>query len=158
MAIYMKYGAIQGATTTDGFKGWIQLNSFTWGVGRAIGTAARGSTSRESSEPSLGEIVVTKMMDVASPQLLLDAVAGKLDNQVTLKFTTTGSGSVTTFLTYELANTGISSYNLNSEGDMPVESLSLNFTKIIETFAGLGPSITGQPQSVGYNLADMVKA
>ncbi len=41
MALYMKYGNIKGAVTTDGFKDWIELNSFQWGVGRHIGISAR---------------------------------------------------------------------------------------------------------------------
>src|SRR5690242_21407072 len=106
MAIYMKYGSIKGAVTTDGFKDWIELSSFQWGVGRSIGTAARGSTSREHSEPSLSEVSVTKLSDLATPKLFLDAVAGKLDNKVTIKFTTTAKGDVETFLTYEMENTG----------------------------------------------------
>ena len=52
MAIYMKYGSIKGAVTTDGFKDWIELSSFQWGVGRSIGTAARGSTSRSTASPA----------------------------------------------------------------------------------------------------------
>jgi type VI secretion system secreted protein Hcp len=155
MAIYMKYASIKGPVTTDGFKDWIELNSFQWGVGRAIGTAARGSTSREHSEPSLSEITVTKQSDVATPKLFLDAVAGKLDNKVTIKFTTTTKGKIETFLTYELENTGLSGYSLSSGGDMPTESLSLNFTKISETFSGLNPDISGSPETVGYDLTQM---
>ncbi|HEY3912435.1 MAG TPA: type VI secretion system tube protein Hcp [Stellaceae bacterium] len=155
MALYMKYGSIKGPVTTDGFKDWIELNSFQWGVGRAIGTAARGSTSREHSEPSLSEVSVTKLTDIASPKLFLDSVAGKLDNKVTIKFTTTTKGKVETFLTYELENTGISGYSLSSGGDMPMESLSLNFTKISETFSGLNPDISGSPETVGYDLTQM---
>ncbi len=155
MALYMKYGSIKGPVTTDGFKDWIELNSFQWGMGRSIGTAARGSTSREHSEPSLSEVTVTKLTDVASPKLFLDSVAGKLDNKVTIKFTTTTKGKVETFLTYELENTGISGYSLSSGGDMPMESLSLNFTKISETFSGLNPDISGSPETVGYDLTQM---
>src|SRR5688572_6845368 len=107
MAVYMKYGSIKGPVTTDGFKDWIELQSFQWGVGRAIGTAARGSTSREHSEPSISEIVVTKLTDIASPKLFLDAVAGKLDSKVEVKFTTTTKGKVETFLTYKMENTGV---------------------------------------------------
>ena len=55
MALYMKYGDIKGAVTTDGFKDWIELNSFQWGASRNIGTAARGATTREHSEPNLSE-------------------------------------------------------------------------------------------------------
>jgi len=49
MAIYMKYGSIAGPVTTEGFKDWIECNSFQWGVGRSLGTGARGSLSREHS-------------------------------------------------------------------------------------------------------------
>jgi type VI secretion system secreted protein Hcp len=155
MALYMKYGSIKGAVTTDGFKDWIELNSFQWGVGRAIGTAARGSTSREHSEPNLSEVTVTKLSDVSTPKLFLDAVAGKLDSKVTIKFTTTTKGKVETFLTYEMENTGLSHYSLSSGGDMPMESLSLNFTKISETFSGMDPAISGSPETVGYDLTKM---
>src|SRR5690348_18124860 len=94
MAIYMKYGDIKGPVTTDGFKDWIELESFHWGSSRHIGTAARGSTSREHSEPTLAEVTVTKRTDLASPKLFLDSVAGKLDSKVEIKFTTTTKGKV----------------------------------------------------------------
>ena len=155
MALYMKYGDIKGAVTTDGFKDWIELNSFQWGASRHIGTAARGATTREHSEPSLSEITVTKLSDVASPKLFLDSVAGKLDSKVTIKFTTTTKGKVETFLTYELENTGLSNYSMHSGGEAPMESLSLNYTKITETFTGHDPGISGSPETVGYDLAQM---
>jgi type VI secretion system secreted protein Hcp len=155
MAIYMKYGDIKGAVTTDGFKDWIELNSFQWGVGRAIGSAARGSTSREGSEPSLSEVVVTKQTDVSSPKLFLDSVAGEMNNKVTIKFTTTTKNKVETYLTYELTDTGISGYSLSSGGDRPSESLSLNFTKVSKTFTGLDPATSGSPETVGYDLTQM---
>ena len=155
MALYMKYGSIKGAVTTDGFKDWIELNSFQWGVGRAIGTAARGSTSREHSEPNLSEVTVTKLSDVSTPKLFLDAVAGKLDSKVTIKFTTTTKGKVETFLTYEMENTGLSHYSLSSGGEAPMESLALNYTKITETFTGHDPGISGSPETVGYDLSQM---
>jgi len=155
MALYMKYGDIKGAVTTDGFKDWIELNSFQWGASRHIGTAARGATTREHSEPSLSEITVTKLSDVASPKLFLDSVAGKLDSKVTIKFTTTTKGKVETFLTYELENTGLSHYSMSSGGEAPVESLSLNYTKITETFTGHDPGISGSPETVGYDLTQM---
>lgn len=155
MAIYMKYGSIKGPVTTDGFKDWIELESFHWGVGRAVGTAARGAYSREHSEPNLSEITVTKRSDVSSPKLFLDAVAGKLDNKVEIKFTTTTKGKVETFLTYKLENTGLSAFSMSSGGDMPTESLSLNFTKISKSFTAFDPGIGGSPETVGYDLTQM---
>jgi len=155
MPIYMKFADVKGPVTTEGFKNWIELESMQLGTHRSIGTAARGSTSREHSEPSISEIVVTKRTDVASPKLFLDSVAGKLDNKVEIKMTTTTKGKVETFFTIKLENTGISSYNVSSHGDMPMESLSLNFTMITETFTGMDPGIGGSPETVGYDLTLM---
>lgn len=155
MAIYMKYGSINGAVTTDGFKDWIELGSFQWGVGRGIGSAARGAQNREGSEPSLSEIIVTKMMDIASNNLFLDAVAGTMNAKVEIKFTTTTKNKVETFLTYELTDTGLSGYSLSSGGDNPSESLSLNFTKVSITRSAIGPDGKPKPDTVGYDLTQM---
>jgi type VI secretion system secreted protein Hcp len=151
----MKYGSLKGAVTTDGFKDWIELNYFQWRIGRHIGTAARGATTREHSEPNLGEVTVTKLTDAASPKFFPDAVAGKLDCKVTIKFTTTTKGKVETFLTYEMENTGLSHYSMRSGSEAPMESLSLNFTKISKTFTGHDPGIGGSPETVGYDLTQM---
>ena len=153
MAMYMKFGdKVKGAVTEDKHKEWIELSSFQWGVGRGIGSAMSGQASRESSIPSISEVVVTKLMDVSSPGLWTDAVAGLLDTTVKIAFTTTSAGSTTEFLTYELTNTGLSGYSLSSGGDMPNESLSLNFTKVSWTFIGTDPSVGGQPLTQGYDL------
>jgi type VI secretion system secreted protein Hcp len=155
MAIYMKYGSIVGPVTTEGFKDWIECNSFQWGVGRSLGTGARGSLSREHSEPTISEVTVTKATDKASPKIFLEALAGKLDTKVTVKFTTTVKNQVETFLTYEMENTGPSHYSLGSGGDMPTETVTLNFTKIKMTFKPMESGLTGQADTVGYDLEAM---
>ena len=157
MAIYMKWDGIDGAVTTHGFEKWIELHSFQWGVGRAVGTAARGAATREASEPNLSEIVVTKRMDKSSTKLFMDAVAGDLSSTVKFKFTTTTKDKVDTFLAYELTNCGVSGYSTSSGGDAPTESLSLNFTKIMFTYTERDPKIAGSPDTVGYDLLTMAK-
>lgn len=157
MAIYMKFGSVNGAVTTKGFEKWIELNSFQWGVGRAVGSAARGSTNREGSEPSISEVTVTKAMDIASNALFSDAVGGGLNTTVQLKFTTTTKDTITTYLKYELSKTGVSGYSVSSGGDNPSESLSLNFTKIMITHTGTDSKVGGAPDTVGYDLETMHK-
>jgi hypothetical protein len=36
---------------------------------------------------------------------------------------------------------------------MPMESMSLNFTKTIERFSGMDPGISGTPETVGCDLS-----
>ena len=157
MAIYMKYGDIDGAVTTSGHEKWIELNSFQMGVGRAIGTAARGSATREAQEPSISEVVVTKRLDKSSTKLFMDACAGDLSATVKFKFTTTTKDKVDTFLAFELTNCGLSGFSLSSGGDAPTESLSLNFTKLMFTYTGRDAKVAGQPDTVGYDLSKMKK-
>src|SRR3979490_3129272 len=128
----MDFDGIKGDVTTADYKGWIELHSFQFGVSRAVSSGAGGAT-RESSSPSISEIVVTKLNDVSSAKLYQDSVAGSFDTKVEIKMTTTTKSKVETFLTYELTDCGVSSYSLSSGGDNPVESLSLNFVKIMMT-------------------------
>jgi len=153
----MKWDGIDGAVTTQGFEKWIELNSFQWGVGRAIGTAARGAATREATEPNISEVVVTKRLDKSSTKLFQDAVAGDLSSTVKLKFTTTTKDKVDTFLAYELTNCGVSGYSISSGGDAPQESLSLNFTKIMFTYTERDAKVGGSPDTVGYDLLTMAK-
>jgi len=157
MAIYMSWDGIDGAVSTKGFEKWIELNSFQWGVGRAIGTAARGAATREASEPNISEIVITKRLDKSSTKMFMDAVAGDLSTTVKFKFTTTTKDKVDTYLAYELTNCGLSGYSISSGGDAQTESRSLNFTKIMFTYTERDPKIAGSPDTVGYDLLTMGK-
>ena len=110
---------------------------------------------RESSAPSISEIVVTKYFDKSSAKLYQDFVAGSFDTKVQIKMTTTTKTTVETFLTYDLSDCGVSSYS-QSSGDAPTESLSLNFVKIMVTPTPLDKS--GQIKKgdvVTYDLLEM---
>jgi type VI secretion system secreted protein Hcp len=158
MALYMKFGDVAGQVTTDGFKDWIELHSFQYGVGRGVSSGA-GGAQRESSNPSISEISVTKLYDKASAKLYQDAIAGSFDTKVTIKFSSTTKSKVDTFLTYEMEECGLSGYSMSSGGENPTESLSLNFTKITITPSPLDDK--GVPKKgdvVSYDLRKMVKS
>jgi type VI secretion system secreted protein Hcp len=153
--IYMKFGSIPGDVTTDGYKDWIELNSFQYGVGRSVSSGAGGNT-RESSAPNISEIVVTKHFDKASAKLYQDSVAGTFDTKVEIKMNTTTKNKTETFLAFELTDCGVSSYSLSSGGENPMESLSLNFLKVMVTPTPLDKS--GQIKKgdvVSYDLLKM---
>jgi type VI secretion system secreted protein Hcp len=153
MPIYVKYASIDGDVTAAGHEKWIEVNSFQWGVGRGISSPTGGSADRESSAPSVSEIVVTKPTDMASTNLLNEALQGE-GVDVTIDFCKTDKGNLNVYLSYVLNNTMISGFSLSSGGDRPQESLSFNFTKVMMTDVGLGAkNEDGQPATVGYDLA-----
>lgn len=127
MAIYLKFEPeIKGTSEFQGHEGWIEISSFQFGVGRGIGNVG---ADRETSTPSISEVVITKGMDKASNQLFFDACGGE-GSKVTIDFVQTHKEESQVYYQVILENTLISGYSVSSGGDRPTESVSLNFTKI----------------------------
>ena len=70
------------------------MNSFQWGVGRGVTSPKGSEDTREGSEPSISEAVVTKRLEKASTKLWQDAVGGDFSAKVTIKFTSTTKDKV----------------------------------------------------------------
>lgn len=153
MPIYMNYNSLPGDVTAEGHEKWIEVNSFQWGVGRGISSPTGASADRESSAPSVSEIVVTKSTDVSSTKLLNEAYQGE-GQKVQLDFCKTDKGVLEVYLTINLENCMISGYSVSSGGDRPSESLSLNFTKVEFKNVNMGSAgETGSPDGITYDLA-----
>lgn len=153
MPIYMNYNDIKGDATADGHAGWIELSSFQWGVGRGISSPTGGSADRESSAPSVSEIVVTKAQDISSTKLLNESYQGE-GQTVVIDFCKTDKGKLESYLTITLTNTMVSGVSMSSGGDRPSESVSLNFTKIEYKLIPMDPTNAGaDPDTITYDLA-----
>lgn len=156
MPIYIKYGDIKGDVTAEGHKGtegWVEVNSFQFGVGRGISSPTGGSSDRESSAPSVSEIVVTKPMDKSSYRWLEESLYGE-GQAVTIDFCKTDKGKLEVYASYTLEDCMVSGYSVNSGGDRPSESLSLNFTKVIFNFSEMGAkNDKGETPKTGWDIA-----
>lgn len=159
MAAYLKYGkTIKGESLAEGHKGsdgWIEVMSVQFGAGRAITSPVGGSSKREATSPDISEVTLTKLMDSTSPLLLQEACIGKGED-AELHLVQTGTGSLETYLTLKLTNCMISGYSMSSAGDRPTESISINFTKVEQTYQGYddkGKADTAKKQTFIYDLA-----
>ena len=156
MPIYMKYGAIDGSCTSEGHDKWIEVGSCQWGVGRGIGSPTGAGRNREASTPSVSEVIVTKVTDESSTKLLQEALHGE-GLLTKIDFVKTDKGKPEVYLQFELENALVSGYSMSSGGDRPMESLSLNFTKVTMNNVGMGAvNDTGTPDRVFYDLAKQV--
>jgi type VI secretion system secreted protein Hcp len=114
---------------------------------------ARGSSDREASAPTVSDIVITKPTDIATVNLLRESLAGE-GQVVTIDFSKTDKGALTVYLSYTLTNTVISGYSISSGGDLPEESISLNFTKIqCRDLLPGAANENGSPATVSYDLS-----
>jgi type VI secretion system secreted protein Hcp len=146
MAVYMQYAQIKGQVTEANHKQWIELSAWQWGIGRSISAVIGSSQSRESSLPSIAEMVITKNLDDSSPDLLNYALNDSKGQKVLIEFTKTGAGTTPDmYLQFELTNTLISGYSYSSGGDKPTESLTLNFTKFAQKYIAYDETNKAQP-------------
>jgi type VI secretion system secreted protein Hcp len=153
MALYMKFGDIDGDVTETGHPKWVELESFNFGVGRGISSTVGSSADRESTAPSISEVVVSKQNDVATGKLMQEALSGH-GKLVKIDFTRTFKDKQEVYITLELTNTIISGYQHEAGGGgRPVETVSLNFTKVQFTTKQMAPDGTlGDPDHVTYDL------
>ena len=129
MPIYMKIEGVEGPVTGK-YKGWIELQSAQLGSARHITSPTGQGNNREADAPTVSEIVVTKFQDSVS-QLLFNLSLTGNGKKVTIDFV---KGNDAPYLEIELEDMLISGYSISGHGgdsqNRPMESLSLNFTKI----------------------------
>jgi type VI secretion system secreted protein Hcp len=145
---------LKGDSKVEKHDGWITIDQVQWGLGRAVSTSGVG-TDRDTSNPSFSEVTITKNMDVASAQLMLEAACGLALTTATFHFIQTGGKDAAGqhYLEIILDKPILSAYSMNSTGERPNESLSINFNGIKMQYDQLteGGTVTeGKPK--GYDL------
>lgn len=156
MAIYLKFGSINGDATHDEHKQWVQVDSVQWGVGRAITTPTGSTKNREASEPSISEVTVSKQMDQSSIYFFEQACVGNKAELCKIHMVSTGSPG-RTYAEFNLTNALISGYSLSSGGDVPSESISVSFTKIEVKYNTVDEGGTPKPASTSYDMTTTKK-
>jgi type VI secretion system secreted protein Hcp len=161
MSAYLKYDAIKKGESKakghEGDKGWIELGSVRWGVGRGISTPVGMSSKREASAPSVGEIGLTKLMDSTSPLIAQEALRG-VACKAQVDLVETHEEQLETYLSLTLENCMISSYSMSSGGDRPSETFALNFTKIEYKYTPFDDKHkAGTPMPVSYDVTTATK-
>ena len=162
MAIYMKIDGIDGHVTAKGYEKWIEVDSLNFGVSRNISTVPGNVTDRESTKPKVSEIIVSKQMCKASPNLFSEACVGKSKPNVKIHVCQTGGDSVSPYMEYTLSNVLLSNYQVNgierAEKVPPTENVNLNFDKIEMKYTPYDDKHNPQsPIPAGYDLSTAKK-
>jgi type VI secretion system secreted protein Hcp len=157
VAVYVKFegtNMIRGSVTTKGYEGWSEAHTLQWGIARDVKIASHG-IQRESSEPTVSEVVITKLLDTASWALVDETFSSKITPRIDFAFTRTERDQVATFLKIRLDECILSGYSFstNEEGLPPLETISINYAKIELDYAVPGPdgTVHGRYKS-GFDL------
>nr|WP_242005194.1 type VI secretion system tube protein Hcp [Acetobacter thailandicus] len=150
----MQYEGVEGNVTEAGHEGWTELTGFQWGVGRGISSSVGSTADRESSAPSVGEVIVTKNNDMSTGDLMSEALSGHGDKVIKIDFTRTYKDQQQVYLSLELQQAIISSYSHSSSGDRPHESLAFNFNHVtVKTYQMNADGSQGGQKVITYDLA-----
>jgi type VI secretion system secreted protein Hcp len=165
MAIYMQFKGIKGNITAKGFTdgdGYVQLHSFSFGLGRGIASRNPGNLeNREASTPSISEVSISKETDETSPLFFSQACLGDAVDTVIISFTITGPDQPLHYVDYTLSNVLISSYSVSGDGgDRSLyENMSLNFDKIEIKYTPYDDKHKAKsPVTSSYNLVTASKS
>lgn len=136
---------LKGDSVDTEYPGWIKLSSAQLGVGRGISLS--GSTV-SASNPSVSEVVVTKLTDSSTPSLYTLTCGGTAAvtqpiNYVTIDFRK--SGTTEAFYRLTLQNVYFSGVSTSGGGDIPQESLSIFFTRVSWTYVSFDQYGKAQP-------------
>jgi type VI secretion system secreted protein Hcp len=124
---------IKGEVTAEGYEGQIAVNSFQFGAGVGVSSAAGNAGKRTASAASLSEVTVTTDLDNATGPMLDKLCAGTVLKKVTISFTRASSKDAAGndgYLIVTLEDVFLSGVSLASGGDTPTVSVSLNYAKI----------------------------
>jgi len=121
---YMQFGDINGESHDSAHMGWIEIDSFQWGVGRgsAMGSAASGAGAGRTS---INEITIMKHEDVSSPKLQEACATGKHFPKVVIE-TERAGGQI---MRVTLEDVIVSAVHMSSGGDRPTETVTLSFAR-----------------------------
>jgi type VI protein secretion system component Hcp len=134
MPVYLKLGSLQGAVTTGPYKGWIEVESYSWGFSVAVQTTVGASGNRLSAgKVTPGDLHIIKRQDDTTTTFMLQSLQGKNTDTATLAVTLQASEDGSDrYMEYAMENVICSSFNTtgSQEGGEPMENISLNFSKI----------------------------
>ncbi|MCL4797800.1 MAG: type VI secretion system tube protein Hcp [Bryobacteraceae bacterium] len=125
---FLKFGDVVGEGKNELHKEWIEIHSYSWSGSHTGSPESGGGLSAGKAQVS--DLIVTKSMDKSSPKLKEFCCKGEPVPKATLVVDRAGN-SPTTYLKIELDAAVISSYNVSGgTGDLPIESISLSYTKV----------------------------
>jgi type VI secretion system secreted protein Hcp len=154
---YVQFADIVGESTDADHSGWCEFLTFDQALLAPAGRAGGGAAA---TKVEFEDILLVKPLDVASPLLQQAVAKGTVLPTVKIELTAGSGGVARLFYSYELTNAQITHYNVGTTGQrdltpkglprielsgptladgLPVEELSISFSRIKVKYVQLGP-------------------
>ncbi len=145
---FLKIDGIAGGSQDRDHKGEIELESFSWGETHQAAAPAATAIGKVH----IKDFQVTKLMDKASPLLMLAAASGQHFKSAVLTAQKPGEPPQG-YLTITLGDLMVSSYQTEAGDPLPVDQVSFSFGRIEITYRPQRPDGTFEaPVSAGWDV------
>ena len=147
--IYMQFGNMKGDVTETKHLNWIELHSFKYKSERPVSQES-GSARRSIGTPSISQIMATKIMDSATPNLFTDALSGN-GSKCIIHFL---SDNFEVLTEHVLENALLCHYSMYASTDLmePIEIIEIAFTRIESRYNVIDKGKIVSSQSGGYDI------
>ena len=150
---FLKIDGIEGTSISQQHKGEIEIESFSWGASRTPGSASGGGgRGGGDGRVQMQDFHFVMKTNKSSPKLFLACATGEHFTKGILALRKPGNEAVD-FLKVALTDVVVTSFQVGGGDEMPLEQISLSFTKIEWEYTSVTPS--GHPDKkikAGYNL------
>lgn len=129
---FMKIENVDGESSDDKHKGWIEVLSYSWGIDQPSTSSASSHGSLSAERANFHDFSIVKALDKASPKLLTACASGEHLPKATLEICRAG-GEKEPFMKYTLTDVLVKGVRPGGSGKgeaIPLEELSLSYGKI----------------------------
>ncbi|WP_085316753.1 Hcp family type VI secretion system effector [Derxia lacustris] len=131
--IILEIKDVKGNCQIDKYQGQIIIQSFSQGVMLPL-QMDTSNTERTAGRPVFQEMSFSKMSDMSTPVLYAACVQGKKLGDAKIHIGRNENGVFMSVIEYVLTSAMVSNISTTGGGGIPVDSFSLNFTKITMDF------------------------
>ena len=111
---FIQIKGVEGGSTQAGREGWIECQTFDWGMSVPMSTRDGKPTGKRQHRP----IRFVKELDKATPLLMTACSSGEVYEDMVIEFEQPSrDGKQVTYIRYELTNVQITSYSMHSSSD-----------------------------------------
>lgn len=130
--MFLRLGDIKGESVDAKHKGEIDVLAWSWGESdNTAGASVRRNRNASGAPDCIQDLSLTKFIDRASPDIIMDAVLGRVIQQGRLTLRRSG-GDQLEYLVLTLNDVTISSYSTGGSGgeDRLTENVTLHFQRM----------------------------